>query len=83
MERKEREYYSVRLKNGNISISIFDKGNPIPHTYYKGDIDSKKTQEFIRDVMDWFSCPKVKEFLKGFVKTGETYNSKLKKDFEG
>lgn len=86
MERKgKQDFYRVKVENGKINISLFEKANPIPHTKYKGDLNSKETQKFIRDVLDWIPDKEVQDFLKSFLKDGEEYAKKyresMKKDF--
>ncbi len=82
IKRNKQDFYRLKVENGKINIALFEKANPIPHTKYKGDLDSPETQEFIKDVLDWIPDKEVQNFLKSFLKYGEEYKKSMKKDFE-
>lgn len=77
-----KEYYRIKLESGKISISLFDKGNPIPHTSYKGNIKSQKTKDFIKEAYNRIADKQVKSFLASFIDFGESFSQQLKRDFE-
>lgn len=77
----EKEYYRLKIENGEISVAFFDKGNPIPHTKYKGKLSEEKTKDFIKEAYNRFSDENVRRFLKSFAELGESYKERMKKDF--
>jgi hypothetical protein len=78
----DKEYYRLKIENGEISVAFFDKGNPIPHTKYKGKLSEEKTKHFLEEAYNRFSDDNIKKFLKSFVNLGESYKERMKKDFE-
>lgn len=74
--------YRIKFENGKISIALFQKGNPIPHTSFKGAIDSKETQNFLVEVKDKISDEKAQEFISSFIFFGNNYSKRIKEDFE-
>lgn len=81
-KRARNDYYRMKVENGKISIALFEKSNPIPHTKYKGKIDSKETQQFLKDIHEWIPDKEAKNFLKGFINYGEEYSKDMKEDFK-
>jgi len=73
--------YRIKFENGNISISLFERGNPIPHTYFKGDIKNKRTKEYLEKIKQKISDKNAKEFIQSFLDLGDYYAKKIKKDF--
>lgn len=73
--------YRIKFENGKISVSFFERGNPIPHTKFKGKIDSKETQEALKDLKEKVGDTKAKNFIESFLEIGESYSKKITKDF--
>lgn len=76
------DYYRLKIENGIFNMSIFDKGNPIPHTKHKGKITSELTQDFIKDAYNKVEDPYVKKALNSFIKMSNDFHKKINKDFE-
>ena len=74
--------YRIKVENGKISINIFQEGNPIPHTSYKGKLDSKKTKEFIEIVRNKFSDKHAIDFLSSFIKSSGEYKERINQDWK-
>lgn len=77
----EKEYYRLKIENGIISVAFFDKGNPIPHTKYKGKLSETKTKDFLMEAYNRFCDKNIKKLIKSFVDFGESYSKRLKRDF--
>lgn len=77
----EKEYYRLKIENGEISVAFFDKGNPIPHTKYRGKLSEEKTRQFISEAYFRFSDENIRKFLKSFVEIGDSYSKNINKDF--
>lgn len=46
-----KDPYKIKIDdNGNISINVFENGNPIPYISFKGKINDKKTKDFLNKV---------------------------------
>ncbi len=63
----EKEYYRLKIENGEISLMLFDKGNPIPHTKYKGSLTDEKTKKFLIEIYNRFYDKNIKLFIESFV----------------
>lgn len=74
--------YRIKFENGKISIVIFERGNPIPHTKFKGKIDNKNTRETLKELKEKFGDKKAKDFIDSFLEIGENYEKRIKKDFQ-
>lgn len=73
--------YRIKVENGKISISIFQNGNPIPHTNYKGNLESKKTKEFIQRIIHKFSDRYAIDFLSSFIKSSNDFKKRMNQDW--
>lgn len=78
----DKEYYRVKVENGEINVAIFDKGNPIPHTKYRGKIGEEKTKEFLHEAYNRLCDKNIRRFIKSFIDVGEDYSNRVKKDFK-
>ena len=58
------DYYRIKFENGIISVLIFDKNNPIPHTSYKGKFSSKETIMFLEEAYNRINDKLAKKFIK-------------------
>lgn len=74
--------YRIKFENGKISIAFFERGNPIPHTKFKGKIDSKNTRETLKELKEKVGDKKAKDFIDSFLEIGENYEKRIKKDFQ-
>jgi len=74
--------YRIKFENGKITIALFQKGNPIPYTYFKGEIDKLRTQKFLKDIENKIADRKARDFVKSFILVGENYGKRVNKDFE-
>ena len=61
------DYYRIKFENGIISVFIFDKNNPIPHTSYKGKVTSRETVMFLKEAYNRISDSMVRSFIKTIV----------------
>ncbi|MFW6173054.1 MAG: hypothetical protein ACOC5T_04855 [Elusimicrobiota bacterium] len=61
------DYYRIKFENGVISVFIFDKNNPIPHTSYKGKVSSKETIMFLEEAYNRINDQLVKKFIRSVV----------------
>jgi hypothetical protein len=77
-----KEPYRIKAENGKITISLFDLNSPIPHTYYKGRIFDKKTQDFLKTALYKINDKQARSFIKSFITIGDYYTEKMKKDFK-
>lgn len=78
---KSQDPYRIKIENGKISISIFQRGNPIPHTKYKGTIDNPKTKRFIENVIYKFSDRNAIDFLSFFISNSKQFKKRMTGDF--
>jgi len=74
--------YRIKLENGKISIHLFEHGKPIPHTSYKGKIESERTKEFIKTVINKFSDKEVVDFLSFFISNSRYFKDKMNSDWK-
>lgn len=74
--------YRIRLENGEIAINLFERGKPIPHTSYKGKIDSSKTKDFINKVINKFSDKDVVDLLSFFVENSKFFKDRINSDWK-
>jgi hypothetical protein len=77
-----KDPYRINIENGKISIALFNDGNPIPYTSYKGKVDCPKTERFIRDILNNIGDKKARDFLKFFVENSKYFKNKIEGDFE-
>lgn len=75
--------YRIKFENGKISISLFERGNPIPHTHFKGNIKNKRTKEYLKNIKQKISDKNAREFIQSFLDLGDCYAKKINKDFGG
>lgn len=78
----QKEYYKIKFENGEITVMLFDKDNPIPHTHYKGKINSEKTIIFLDEIYNRIYDRQMKFFIKSFIKLGKEYSNRIKQDFD-
>ena len=76
-----KDPYRIKFENGKITVALFQKGNPIPHTYFKGEVDKIKTQNFLKEVKNKIDDDKAREFIKSFIFIGNNYSKRINKDF--
>lgn len=78
----EKEYYRLKIENGEINIAFFDKGNPIPHTKYKGNLSDEKTRRFLQEAYNRFYDKTIRKFIKSFIEVKPINQKIIKKDSE-
>lgn len=65
------EFYRVKLENGNIGISLFDRGNPIPFYRYNGKLNKEVTINAIKDIIFKISNKDLIYFLEAIINNKE------------
>lgn len=75
--------YRIKFENGKISIALFNRGNPIPHTRFKGKLKEKRTQECLKKIRNKISDKNAIKFIDSFLYFGDKYKESMKKDFGG
>jgi len=79
--KSREDPYIIKFENGKISVVFFERGNPIPHTKFKGRIDSQETIETLKDLREKVGDKKAKKFIDSFLEIGDDYKKRIKKDF--
>ena len=73
--------YRIKIENGKITVSLFDKGNPIPYIHIKGPIYSERTIESLKEVRHKIGDKNAVRLINDFIFIGEKFSKKLNKDF--
>jgi len=60
-------YYRIKIDNDVLTLFIFDRDNPIPHTKYKGKINSYKTKIFLSEIQNRIDDVIIKKLLNTIV----------------
>lgn len=75
------DFYRIKFENGKITIMLFDKNNPIPHTRIKGSLKDKNVREAIKLLKEKYGSTFSHSFLDIF-EIAEGYDKQIKEDFE-
>jgi len=78
-KKSQQDYYRVTMDNGKISILLFDKDNPVPHTKIKGRLKDKHVREAIENLKKKYGGAFVSDF-SDLIDIGTNFNKKFEQD---